>query len=122
MSKQQLEEIINNAPRGATHVSNNGVYYGNSNEQTFGCLVWWQRGEEWIESSIDHITRSLSDLQSQLDQLNEIGRLKSALHSTNEDLNYAIEMYNREVQDPCKFLDVETCFENAKLLEGLTNE
>ncbi len=105
MNKQQLEEILNNAPEGATHVSSNGVYYDNSNKQNFECLVWWCRGEEWIESSIDHITQSLSDLQTQLDQLNEIERLKSAITPEVIDFvrcgigsNYSGKYYDEKIK------------------------
>ncbi|QGJ84305.1 hypothetical protein [Pseudoalteromonas phage XCL1123] len=60
---EDLKAIIVNAPEGATHVSRNGVYYKRSDKQGFGALVWWRRGEEWIESKIDHITRSISDIE-----------------------------------------------------------
>jgi len=73
MTDNELNELIkirDNAPECATHVSRNGVYYCYSNNQNFGVLVWWRRGEEWIESKIDHITRSLSDINTiiQLEQ------------------------------------------------------
>lgn len=79
MNKQEYEqtkEIINNSPDGATHVSKNGVYYDISKNQNLGCLVWWCRGEEWIETSIDHLTRSLSDIKTMVTQYETIEKLK----------------------------------------------
>lgn len=58
-----LENILKNAPEGATHVSANGVYYKRSDNQGLGALVWWRRGEEWIETKVDHLCRSLNDIK-----------------------------------------------------------
>lgn len=76
LNKEQLQSIVDNAPEGATHVSNNGVYYKKSENQALGALFWWRRGEEWIETKIDHLTRSLSDIKTIIEQQEEIERLK----------------------------------------------
>jgi len=84
MNKRIIQSILDNAPEGATHVSN--YYLMRSDKNPWGKYLyyWYDRdGEMWLEASIDvgfrGNVRLLSDLQTQLDQLNEIERLKSAI-------------------------------------------
>ena len=56
------QEILNIAPEGATHVSDNGVYYRYDSD--FIPAVYWARGEEWLENNkITHLCSSLADIK-----------------------------------------------------------
>ena len=57
---QNLKEIIKHKPEGATHISDNGVFY---KLDGYTPLTWWVRGKEWVDSGVHHITRSLSDIE-----------------------------------------------------------
>ena len=57
---QNLKEIIKHKPEGATHISDNGVFY---KLDGYTPLTWWVRGKEWVDSGVYHITRSLSDIE-----------------------------------------------------------
>ena len=55
------QEILDNAPESATHVSDNGVYYRYDSD--FIPAVYWARGEEWLENNeITHLCSSLSNI------------------------------------------------------------
>lgn len=57
---EELKVIIAGKPEGATHISDNGVFY---KLDGYTPLTWWVRGKEWIDSGVHHITRSLSDIE-----------------------------------------------------------
>ncbi len=55
------KQILDNAPEGATHVSDNGVYYFMNYPVA---MNYWTRGQEWVESGgIHHLCRALADLR-----------------------------------------------------------
>ena len=55
------QEILDNAPDGATHVSDNGVYYRYDSDLI--PAVYWARGGDWIENKeITHLWSSLSNI------------------------------------------------------------
>lgn len=59
-SKERLRAVIDSAPDGATHVSENGVYYRLSDGVPYN---FWVRGDCWVESNgIHHLTRALADI------------------------------------------------------------
>ena len=67
------KQILDNAPEGATHVSDNGVYYFMNYPVA---MNYWTRGQEWVESGgIHHLCRSLSEI-SEIESLRE--QLKTA--------------------------------------------
>lgn len=76
MDKQRIEGILNNAPNWSDEVKvKNGrvtTLYGNSGE-------------------VDYQNHSLADLQTQLDQLNEIERLKSVIKTYDKFYENAME-------------------------------
>ena len=53
------QEIINNAPEGATHVSEEGTYFKRTNK---GDTFWWVNRAEWMPYNSYMTTRSLADV------------------------------------------------------------
>ena len=88
MNIEELKAIVAGKPEGATHVSDNGVYYFMNYSIA---MNYWVRGEEWVESGgVHHLTRSLSDIEKLIAQADEIAELREMIKSfmaTNEDLN-----------------------------------
>lgn len=93
--------------------------------------VYFYHNGEWMEdvkgnypiNEVWHI-RQLSDLQAIVNQHDEIERLKSLVTEVSDELNCVINMYNKEVKDPCKFIDAETPFNAMKSLtpQGAIND
>lgn len=56
---KQLKAIVENAPEGATHVSDSNVYF---------CFIdgvphnFWVNGDEWVDCRIPTFTRELKDI------------------------------------------------------------
>lgn len=102
------KEILENAPEGATHVSDNGVYYKKEQSEPMS-YVWWVRGEEWIDSNICHLTHSLDDIRAQLKLIERIGEFEKEIESYKRAF---IEMERNEVMgrklQPVRDLEQQT--------------
>ena len=94
MNITELEQIINDAPDGATHVSDNGVYYRMGAKQ-----FWWARGEEWVETEIDHFTRSLSDIKEIVELQKENEELRAHINELRNEVDYPNICGDKKVQD-----------------------
>lgn len=71
-----IKQILDSAPKGATHVSDNGVYYFMDYPVA---MNYWVRGQEWVESGgIHHLCRALADIK-------EIEQLKAELATANPE-------------------------------------
>lgn len=69
------QEILDNAPEGATHVSDNGVYYRYDSD--FISTAYWARGKEWHENNtIAHLCSSLLDIAQIAGQDRRIAELE----------------------------------------------
>ena len=76
---EQYRKIIADAPEGATHVSHNFVFYKVDDNTPYDVMVWWARGEEWIDSEIDHLTTPLDKLRTIIAQHDRIAELERDL-------------------------------------------
>ena len=54
------QELLADIPDGATHVSENGVYY-----KYVGSIpcAYWVGGQEWVDTTITHLCRSIEDMK-----------------------------------------------------------
>jgi outer membrane protein TolC len=69
------------------------------------------------DSDVGSLSAFWNNIKQLISLYEENEKLKEALSSTNDELNFTIELYNKEVKDPSRFIDAETCFDNAKLLQ-----
>ena len=79
MNDKQIEyyrKIVKDAPEGATHVSHNFVFYKLADNTPYESMVWWARGEEWIDTDIDHLTTPIDNLRTIVEQAETIKRLE----------------------------------------------
>ncbi len=100
-----LQKIIDEAPEGATHVSDNGVYYFMNYPVA---MNYWSRGQEWVESGgIHHLCRALADLREIV-----------ALRAENVEQQNTINARNQMINEMSHLIAKEQA-ENAELREAL---
>ena len=76
-----IQEILDNAPEGATHVDNNGFYLKAS---TSGYLDIDEDGRDWDYDYANHChTRSLADIKTILELQKENAILSSRIYEHN---------------------------------------
>ncbi len=102
MDKQQLEEILNNAPEGEIKARHVGVHFNSiiyANFEEHSTPLIYRKGKRVSVCNLQlNFIHALSDLQTQLDQLNEIERLKQLLiRYDDEDSLDAEFMYKVKV-------------------------
>lgn len=54
------QEILDNAPEGATHIDGEGAYFERTKQ---GHTVWWVNEASWMPAESNRSTRSLADIK-----------------------------------------------------------
>lgn len=88
---QELKQIIENAPEGATHVDSYGDYWNVKGK--FNYVNWDKDCETWGDSDVlEDALSSLSDLRTIVDQAEEIEQLKSRVAELENNIyTYAVD-------------------------------
>lgn len=120
---QQYKQILEQKPEGATHYG----FYDEAETDIFylregGSYYGIHKGEWSRLSSVIGDIKSLSDLQTIVDQAETIERLRLVLRSTNRELSRTIRIYNDKVKGTSCRLGSDTCYSNDKLLKELNND
>ena len=95
---EDYQKILEDAPEGATHLGDNGVYYKRvPYEPLPWCSAWDAECEEWVETTIIHLSISLDHLRVIVAQNELIEKLRGILFSMLNTEGGALEEWVYEM-------------------------
>jgi len=130
MNIDEIKQILENAPEGATHVDSYKGYW--KIKRKFNYVNWDSDCETWGDFDIlEDALSSLSDLKQILALHERVEELESSLRKTALELGSMIDMKNKDLEnsvsssdlDDPDYFDHQTVYEAMQLLKrNLTNE
>ena len=77
------QEILDNAPEGATHIDDEGAYFKRTKQ---GHTFWWVNQASWMPAESNRSTRSLVDISKNAELMIENKQLQECFDECYEEL------------------------------------
>ena len=105
------QEILDNAPEGATHIDDEGAYFKRTKQ---GHTFWWVNQASWMPAESNRSTRSLVDISKNAELMIENKQLQECFDECYEELQLTRNDGDKRIAELEK-VELETVTKTRKM-------